>query len=165
MVKNIDWKNKDKYKATYTKYHEENKDKEKLYRIENKEKISKRMNEYIKNRKNSDNLYHLYFNFRCLLSGKLKKNKYTKNSTTFEILGCSYNEFKTHLENKFENWMTWDNYGKYNGEFSFGWDIDHIIPISSATNAEEVFKLNHYTNLQPLCSKINRYIKKNKIEI
>ena len=56
--------------------------------------------------------------------------------------------------------MSWDNYGKYNGKNSFGWDIDHIIPISSAVNESEVIKLNHFTNLQPLCSKINRDIKR-----
>ena len=59
--------------------------------------------------------------------------------------------------------MTWENRGKYNGELNFGWDIDHIIPISSATTEEEILKLNHYTNLQPLCSRINRDIKKNKL--
>ena len=26
---------------------------------------------------------------------------------------------------------------------------------------EKIIKLNHYTNFQPLCSKINRYIKRN----
>ena len=59
--------------------------------------------------------------------------------------------------------MTWENYGKYNGELNYGWDIDHIIPVSSAKNKEEILKINHYTNLQPLCSKINRDIKKDKI--
>lgn len=57
--------------------------------------------------------------------------------------------------------MTWDNYGKYSKGFeNFGWDIDHIIPISSAKTTDEVLLLNHYTNLRPLCSYINRYIKK-----
>ena len=56
--------------------------------------------------------------------------------------------------------MTWYNRGMYNGEFDYGWDIDHIIPVSSATTKEEINKLNHYTNLQPLCSKINRDIKR-----
>lgn len=40
-------------------------------------------------------------------------------------------------------------------------NIDHIVPISSAKSENDVLKLNHYTNLQPLCSKINRNIKRN----
>ena len=71
---------------------------------------------------------------------------------------------KLYLESKFEPWMNWENRGLYNGEFNHGWDIDHIIPISSAETEEDLIKLNHYTNLQPLCSKVNRNIKKNKIE-
>lgn len=56
--------------------------------------------------------------------------------------------------------MTWDNYGLYNGEPNYGWDIDHIIPTTTAFSEEELLKLNHYTNLQPLCSYINRVIKR-----
>jgi len=60
--------------------------------------------------------------------------------------------------------MTWDNYGLYNGDLYYGWDIDHIMPISIAKTKEKIIKLNHYKNLQPLCSKINRDIKRDKIE-
>ena len=56
--------------------------------------------------------------------------------------------------------MTWKNKGLYNGEFNYGWDIDHIIPLSSAENYEDLVKLNHYSNLRPLCSKVNRDIKR-----
>ena len=59
--------------------------------------------------------------------------------------------------------MIWENKGLYNGEFNFGWDIDHIIPLSSAKTEKDIIRLNHYTNLQPLCSKINRDIKKDHI--
>lgn len=69
------------------------------------------------------------------------------------------------MESKFEPWMNWNNYGLYNGELNYGWDIDHIVPISSANTEEEIIKLNHYTNLQPLCSKTNRYIKKDYINL
>jgi hypothetical protein len=59
--------------------------------------------------------------------------------------------------------MSWNNYGLYNGEFYFGCDLDHIIPISSAKSEEEILKLNNFNNFQPLCSKINRDIKKNNL--
>ena len=39
----------------------------------------------------------------------------------------------------------------------------HITPLSSVDNENDIIRLNHYTNLQPLCSKINRDIKKDKI--
>jgi hypothetical protein len=75
-------------------------------------------------------------------------------------LGCSLPEFKNYIESKFEPWMTWENRGKYNGKFNYGWDIDHIIPSITAINESDIIKLNHYANLQPLCSKINREIKR-----
>ena len=59
--------------------------------------------------------------------------------------------------------MSWDNYGLYNGDLNHGWDIDHITPISSGISEDEILKLNHYSNLQPLCSKTNRYIKKDNL--
>ena len=55
--------------------------------------------------------------------------------------------------------MNWDNYGLYNGTENYGWDIDHIKPSSLAINEEELLKLNHFSNLQPLCSYINRDVK------
>ena len=59
--------------------------------------------------------------------------------------------------------MSWDNYGLYNGTLNYGWDIDHIIPVSSCNSEEDLIRLNHYTNLQPLCSKVNRDIKRNVV--
>ena len=41
--------------------------------------------------------------------------------------------------------------------------MDHIIPISIAETEEDIIRLNHYTNLQPLCSKVNRDIKRDLI--
>ena len=93
----------------------------------------------------------------------LKDNGFYKKSRTYQILGCSPIELKSYLESKFENWMTWENYGKYNGEINFGWEIDHIIPISSARTEDDIILLNHHTNLQPLCSYINRYIKSDNV--
>lgn len=140
----------------------------KVYRENNKESIKEYQDAYkdIKNknrieRLKSDPLYALEKNIRNNIYDAFKRNDYKKTSRTFEIIGCSYLELKVHLESKFEDWMTWENRGLYNGELNYGWDIDHIIPISSANTEDEIIRLNHYTNLQPLCSYTNRYIKKN----
>ena len=37
--------------------------------------------------------------------------------------------------------------------------LDHITPSTSAITEQDIIRLNHYTNLQPLCSYVNRYIK------
>jgi hypothetical protein len=100
---------------------------------------------------------------RSFLSSTLKTRGYKKSSKTTEILGCTFEEFKMYLESKFEPWMNWTNKGLYNGELNYGWDIDHIIPLSSARTEEDVIRLNHYTNLQPLCSKMNRDIKRSNV--
>ncbi|MGR9056074.1 hypothetical protein ACU8NH_09210 [Rhizobium leguminosarum] len=46
---------------------------------------------------------------------------------TFEILGYTVDDLKSHLEKLFQPGMTWDNYGKA------GWEVDHIVPVSSFT--------------------------------
>lgn len=96
------------------------------------------------------------------LSKRLRQRIYhivngnNKSKSTLEVLGCSYEEFKIHIENQFTKEMSWDKLGDIH--------IDHIIPISSVETIEEVYKLNHYTNLQPLWAKDN-LSKYNKIDI
>lgn len=160
--------NKELIKEKNAKYYEKTKEDRKIrdaeYYIKNKEKIRERRKKYKLMKIKTDPLYRLINNIRKLILMSIKLKGYNKNSKTAEILGCSFVEFRIHLESKFESWMSWDNYGKYNGTPNFGWDIDHIIPMSSGKNEEEIIKLNHYTNLQPLCSLVNRNIKKDKYE-
>ena len=134
------------------------------YYILNKEKINIQKTLYHNEKMKTDNLYKITYNIRRNITISIKNKGYTKKSKTTDILGCTFEEFKSHIESKFLPWMSWENKGLYNGELNHGWDIDHIIPISSATTEEEVIKLNHYSNLQPLCSKINRDIKRDKVD-
>jgi len=132
----------------------------KNYCSNNKDTINKTKRNYKAIRKESDPLYKLTINIRNSILTAIKKKNFTKKSKTYEILGCSFEEFKIHIESKFLPWMNWNNHGKYNCEFNYGWDYDHIISINTATTEEELLKLNHYTNFQPLCSKVNRDIKR-----
>ena len=76
-----------------------------------------------------------------------------------KIVGCNVDGLIKHIESKFEEGMTWENW-------SFdGWHIDHVIPISlfDLTKPKEQKKAIHYTNLQPMWG--NENLKKNnKVE-
>ena len=78
--------------------------------------------------------------------GRLQKaiNGWCRSKKTEEILGCSWEYLKQYIESKFQDGMTWGNHGYT------GWHVDHIIPLASANSLEELEKLCHYTNLQPL---------------
>jgi len=140
------------------KYRLENADKikqsKKNYRLNNADKVNEYGNKYKKDRRNKDSLYRLKHNISTLIRISIKANGYTKKSRTYEILGCSFEEFKLHLENQFTEGMSWENKGK--------WHLDHIYPVSLAKDEEELIRLNHYTNFQPLWA-IDNLKKGNKI--
>lgn len=164
----IDWKkeyqekNKEKFAEYSRNFRKNNPDKIREYdkkRDKEQRKITRR-NSY-KKRKQNDPIFRMSENIRRQILLSLQRGGYSKNSKTYQILGCSYDEFKLHLENKFEPWMNWENYGKYNGELNYGWDIDHVMPVSLGNTEDEIINLNHYSNLKPLCSKVNRDLKRN----
>jgi hypothetical protein len=128
---------------SYHKNKEKNKEKLKLYRIKNRDRRTKYQREKI----NNDELYKLSSLVRSRIRNFLKIKKWVKTSKTFNLVGCSPEFLKEHLQSKFEDGMSWDNYGS--------WHIDHIIPLSSAKTTEEFNKLCHYTNLQPLWASEN----------
>lgn len=146
------------------KYRQENKEKTREYLDANRERNNKKRNEHRNKRMKEDLLFRLQHLFKNKVRGFLKGKGFKKNNKTQDILGCSFEEFKIHIEKQFQPWMTWENRGLYNGTFNYGWDLDHIIPINTAITEEEIIRLNHYSNFQPLCSKVNREIKRDNIE-
>ena len=125
-----------KRKEYYIINHNKEKNVSKIYRDLNKEKIKEKRKEKYKN----DKLHKLRVNVRRRINNFIKN----KSKTSFEIVGCTVFELKKFIESKFKIGMCWENYGK------FGWHLDHIIPLSSAKTQDELYKLCHYTNLQPL---------------
>lgn len=160
--------NKDEILIKCKEFRENNKDYtksyKKMYYSKNREKLIKYSTDFHLNRMKNDTLYKFGANIRCLIKNSIKNKGYKKNTKTEKILGIDILGFSKYIESMFEPWMTWDNHGIYNGDLDYGWDIDHIIPISSSVNEEDVIKLNHYTNLQPLCGYTNRNSKKNKLD-
>lgn len=97
---------------------------------------------YKKHRYNTDPMQNLKERTRGRLYNFFKFKEKTKSKTTLELIGCSWETLKVHIEKQFVNGMTWDNRSL--------WDVDHIIPLASAKNEEELIKLCHYKNLRPL---------------
>lgn len=149
----ISKKNKEDYKNLLTKALKIQSNKN--WVENNLEKRKKYNKEYQKSRRKNDNLFRLSNNLRSRLSLVFKLNGYKKNSTK-NLLGCDFKEAKIYLESLFKEGMNWNNYGD--------WEIDHIIPLSSAKSQEELIKLCKIDNLQPLWKKDNR-VKHAKITI
>ena len=141
--------NKEEHKARSKAWYEANIEKKKAsskaWSEANKEKSKAYQKVYKKKRYKEDPVYRLLKNMRCglckVLSGK------AKSSHTMEYVGMSPDELMNHLENKFTEGMTRDNYGK--------WHIDHIRPLASfdftgPDREEQLHIAWSHTNLQPL---------------
>lgn len=139
--------NEDKNKA---------KSRAKKWRLRNKKRLSDRRSNYRKKRIENDPSFRLRGSIRSLISISLKNGFTIKSKKTIEILGCSFDEFKIFIENKFDEKMNWENYGEY-------WQLDHIKPISWAVNEKELYEFNHYSNFQPLYW-LDNIIKGNRFE-
>ena len=150
--------NKERLKERAKQYYEDNKElikeTQKQYKQTNKERIKEYNKEYQKQRRETDPLFKLKCNLRSRTSMAFKNKGYSKNSKTREMLGADDEVAKAHIERQFTKGMNWDNYGE--------WHIDHIIPLSSANSKQEIIKLCHYTNLQPMWAEDN-LIKSNTI--
>jgi hypothetical protein len=141
--------NKEKIKEQHKEHYQQNKQQYKEHYQQNKEKLNIRNNQYQKNRKKIDPIFKLSSNTRKLILISFKKQcngVYKKNKKTEDILGCTLKEFITYLQSQFQPGMTLENHGQGTGK----WNIDHIIPISSAKTEEEILTLSYYTNFQPL---------------
>lgn len=167
-------KNREYYLAYYKEWNKKNRSSgHPVLTNEQKLEIAKHKKEHVriirknyqKEKKHDNEIYREACNIKCLISQAIKKEKYRENSKITKILGCSITEFKQFIESKFEPWMNWNNYGNTNGVatgVNISWDISHIVPASNCSSIEELVKLNHYTNLKPICSYTNRFIKPHK---
>jgi len=136
-----------KIKRTEEEKKTREKERQRQYQQENRKILREKQKIYVNNKLKTDVLFKLKHRLRTRLYLVLKQKKLSKTTKISEYLGCTLEELKLHIESQFTDGMNWDNYGE--------WHIDHIIPLSLAKTEEEVYKLNHYTNLQPLWANDN----------
>lgn len=166
--------NKDNIQKYFNQYYSDKKEdilkNVKIYYNENKEEIIKKS----KIRKSNDiDLYKLkckeYYKkvrleyphriaWRCLLQNALRRMNTKKSDKTIDMLGYSADDLKNYLESKFEEGMSWDNWGD--------WEVDHIKPVSLFDLKTDSKIVNALENLQPLwweenIKKFNHYYAKN----
>lgn len=113
------------------------KEKHRIWSKNNRDKVNAYRREQYKNP---------LFKLGMILRGRFNKAVTRGNNRAIDLIGCTMDELKTHLEAQFKEGMTWDNWNYR------GWHIDHITPIKlfDLGNADELKKAFHYSNLQPM---------------
>ena len=176
-VKNYADKNKDKESSRHKRWREENRETylegKRNYRKNNKEKIAlsdkiysannrEKINKRERVRRKKDPTLRLRQNVASAIGNKAREGGIVKKSKTWNALPYTPQQLREHLENQFENWMNWDNYGCGKGK----WNIDHIIPqtrlLYDDLEHPNFVKCWSLDNLRPLCS-IENSSKNNKV--
>lgn len=134
------------------RYRAENKDRveasRKRWRDNNPEKI-KEYQQRAHKKESSDPLLRMLKSLRTRMAELLRHAGEPKKSRCLDLIGCTLDELKLHLESQFVDGMTWCNYGSV-------WHVDHIRPLSSYTKDELVNGGGwHKENLQPLLREEN----------
>lgn len=147
-----------KYPESMKRWYEENKikiqDVRKKWRKNNKDKIREYGKQYY-NEIKKDTDKRLKQKVKSAMSNSVRFNK---SNQYLNMVGYTVQDLKEHLESKFREGMSWDNYGRG------GWHIDHIRPLASFDLTQELEFIRAWGlyNLQPLwesenCSKGSLY--------
>lgn len=97
-------------------------------------------------RRDTDPVYKLKCSLLNRINAAFKVHGYKKQSRTHFLLGASYEVVAKHIESQFVDGMDWQNHGKGHGF----WNFDHRIPLATAQTEEELLKLFHFSNIQPM---------------
>ena len=142
------------HKNSYSIQKQANKEHIKQYRQANRERTKQwhqankeKRNKQDRKRRANDPVFRMIGSLRSGLSRAM--NGTSKHAPTLELLGCTPEHFRFHLEQQFTDGMTWSNYGE--------WHMDHIIPCASfdQKDPEQQRICWHYTNYQPLWAEDN----------
>ena len=121
----------------------------KTWRDNNKEHVREYVRKATAERYHNDPMYHMMLRSRNTLNTSFRRHGYVKSKKNIELTGMSSRDLYLYLLKTYE-----DTYGEpWNGVDKV--HIDHIIPLSTAKNKEEIEKLCYYKNLRLLKAKDN----------
>lgn len=137
----------------------------KAYRKNNYQKLLLKDRIYKKEVRSKNTLYLLKENYRRRILLALKSKKAFKSKSLTKLLGCSIENYKRYLENKFYinpktgETMSWENHGLK------GWHIDHIKPLTNfnLVKIKEQMKAFNFKNTQPMWAYENLRKGKNQV--
>lgn len=119
------------------------------YLKEYRKKHRERYQDLHNNRYKTDPLYNITCKYRRRVYMAIKRKYTSKANSTVKLLGVPFETFKKHIESLFTKGMTWEKV--MSGDIH----LDHKMPLSTATNEDELASLFHYSNVQPLWAKEN----------
>lgn len=120
------------------------------YRKENPQKRKSTLRRFTANKRKANPMYKLEVTLRNRINLVTRYRGKKKPIKTMELIGCTIEECRAHIESLFKPGMSWSNHGQ--------WHIDHKLPIASfdLTDLEQQKICFNYTNLQPLWAAENR---------
>jgi len=136
-------KNREKLRIGRNRWAKRNRERDNGYKQKWRANNKNKEYEYQKNRRKTNVGYRIAQNLRHRVWLALEGG--VKSKPTKKMLGCSIDEFKIYLESRFIEGMTWDNYGEN------GWHVGHILPcrLFDLSNPKEQEICFNYKNLKP----------------
>jgi hypothetical protein len=168
--------NKDRVRALNTENYLKNRQARilsaKQWRIDNPEKAresqAKSSKKYCEKNRSQRTAYARLYRQRPgpRLASNLRRRLYSalmgksRSLSLLDLLGCSLDQLRKHIESQWSSGMSWDNYGLN------GWHVDHIYPLSKLdlTDPEQLRRACHFSNLSPMWAELNRR-KYNKVSV
>jgi hypothetical protein len=138
-----------KLRERTSKWREENKERLKELQRRWREQNPGWANDYTKRRYAEDPQFALAYKVRARVYQAIQKGGASKTGRTEELIGCSFDFLRQHIERQFKGKMSWDNPGSFH--------IDHIVPLAAfdLTDPAQLKVACNWQNMRPLSPRKN----------